>query len=305
MARALVCSLLALAASLAGCGGDGRPSAVAGEPISFAQLSQAASGSAEARSGRFAFSVRVEAAELEGQLSVAGEGAFDAEAGRASFEVDLSGFGAILGSLFAGLAGRGGPDLDDPDLWRIATIRDGATTYVRLPALAEQLPPGKTWLRAEDGEPLRMKGLGIESLTRLTQPDPKEPLRVLEALERLAGELEVVGEETLRGVETTRYRATVTAESVERAAAKESGHDLGGLTGQLVGQSGISEVPIEVWIDGEGLLRKLSLEAEAMRPGASAPSRAAVSFELWDLGEPVEITVPPPSEVVDASALRR
>lgn len=294
---------VALAAALAACGGRSETGAIAGEPISFVELSQAASGSADATSGRFAFSFRAETPELEEDIVVGGEGAFDALAGRASFTVDLSGFMALLGGIFSGMPGAA--DLDDPDLWTIDTIRDGSTTYVRLPALASVLPPGKSWVKAKEGEVVRARGFRLAELEQLTQPDPKELLAVLEALERLAGELEVVGEETLRGVSTTHYRATVDSKDVARAASEESGKDLGPLTDQIVGQSGISEVPIDVWIDSAGLVRKLLLDVQGTQPGGSAPSRATVSFELWDLGEPVEIELPPASEVIESSALRR
>jgi hypothetical protein len=181
-------------------------------------------------------------------------------------------------------------------------VRDGSTTFVKFPAIAAELPKGKLWVKAEDGQVVQAGGFELQEFEQFTSADPKQ---FLEMLRELAGTIEVVGTETVRGAETTHYRATVDAESVAKSASEETGQDLGGLTDQLVGQSGISEVPIDVWIDGDGVVRKILLDVEATQPGDSAPSRAMLSFELWDIGAPVAIDLPPASEVVDASALKR
>lgn len=299
---AYVLALAALASVLAACGGGDRASAVQGEPISFEQLSQAASTSASVTSGRFSFAFDVSSPELEQELGFSGEGAFDTASGRSSFSADLSSFMALLGGLFAGIAGTGGPDLGDPALWAIETVRDGTTTYVKFPAIADELPEGKSWVKAEDGQVVEAGSFELKEFEQFTQADPKQ---LLQALEELSGDIEVVGTESLRGVETTHYRATVDAESVARSASEESGQDLGAFTDQIVGQSGVSELPIDIWIDADGLVRKVSLDVTATPPGDTAPSRAVVAFELWDIGESLEIELPPADQVVDASELKR
>jgi hypothetical protein len=286
-------AIAALAALSAACGGSGGTGATAGEPISFEQLSQAASTSAEATSGRFSFTLEGSSPELEQELGFSGEGAFDATAERSSFSADLSSIMALLGGLFAGVSGGDGPDFDDPSLWTVEIVRDGSQTFMKLPAIASKLP---------DGELVEAAGLKLQEFDRFTGADPKQ---LLDVLRELSGEIEVVGREALRGVETTHYRATVDAESIAKSASKETGDDLGDLTDRLVGQSGLSEVPIDVWIDGDGILRKVVLDVEATQPGSSAPSRALLGFELWDLGEPVTIELPPSSEVVDVTRLER
>ena len=298
-----VLAVAALAAALAACGGsDGTGGATAGEPISFEQLSQAASTSAEATSGRFSFEFELSSPQLDESVGLSGEGAFDAASKRASFSADMSSFMALLGGLFAGFAGDDGPDFGDPALWRIETVRDGSTTYVKLPAIADELPAGKSWVKAEDDQAVQAGSFSFRDFEQFTQADPKQ---LLEALEGISGEIEVVGTEELRGVETTHYRATVDAESIAKRASEESGQDLGSLTDQFVEQSGISEVPFDIWMDDDGLVRKLLLDVTATEPGSSEPSRAVVGFELWDFGETVEIDLPPASEVADASQLKR
>ena len=72
----------------------------------------------------------------------------------------------------------------------------------------------------------------------------------------------------------------------------------------LTAQSGLGDVPVDVWLDADGLVRKLMLAFEATDPDTAQPNTASVTFELWDYGRPVAIELPPASEVADASSLR-
>lgn len=289
-----------LAVVLAACGGSDRASVVAGEAVGFEGLARAASTSAEVTSGRFSFTVTVSSPQLEQELALSGEGAFDSASRRSAFSADLSALAVLLGGFRGGLAGSDGLDLRD--LWKVETVRDDATAYVKLPALAGELPEGKTWVRAQDGQVVGAGGFRLRELEQLTQASPEQ---LLGKLEGLSGEIEVVGTETLRGVETTHYRATVDADSVAAHASGQSGQGLGALVDRLGGQSGLSEVTLDIWIDGDGLVRKVLLDVEATQPGDSTPSRATLGFELWDVGEPVAIELPPASRVVDVSELER
>jgi hypothetical protein len=292
---ALLAVLLAL---VAGCGGGdaGPPSAVTGEPVDVRQLARAASTSAEASSGRFSFGLEAAMPGADEPFSFSGEGAFDLASERASFSVDMSSFAALLGGLLTGLgaaAGADAPDFDDAEGWRIDAVRDGSTTYVRFPALAGRLPEGKAWIRSEDGA----AASGLDGLGRLTEVEPRELLKIIR---EVSGDVETVGSETVRGAETTHYRATLDGTRVPDSVPQAGGEDVRALADQLLSQAGLSEIPLDVWIDADGLLRKFQLDVSATQAGASEPSRAALTFEIWDVGRPVAIELPPASEVVDA-----
>jgi hypothetical protein len=293
--------LLGLLAALAGgCGGnDG--TVTSGEPVSLEALSAAASSSADATSGRLAFSLELSMPGSDDRFGFSGEGAFDAASERAELSLDMSSFAALLGGLFAGAAGSGAPDFDDPDGWRIEVVQDGNEAYVRFPALADQLPAGKSWVRA-DARDAGAQGIDFSELEQLTGTDPRELLRALEAV---SGEIETVGTEELRGVETTHYRATIDPAEYAKLASKAQGEQLGELVDGIVAQSGLGAFPVDVWLDGSGLVRKVAMDLSATQPGTSEEFEASVSFELFDYGEPVEIELPPASRVVDASALKK
>ena len=293
----------ALALVVAGCGGGASTaSEVSGEPISFEQLAHSALTSADSTSGRFSFAMSASIPGEDDAFSLSGEGAFDAASGRSSFALDMSSLAKLLGGLVAGFGGAGGgdmPDFDDPAGWKIEVVQDGKVGFVRLPALADQLPDGKTWVRGTGGD-VKAGGLDFESLESFTGSDPRD---VLEALRGVGGEIETVGSEELRGVETTHYRALVDPARIAKDAAK--GGAGSSFLDPLTSSPALADaVPLDVWIDADGLVRKIAIEMTSTDPNASSAGEASLEFELWDYGKPVDIELPPASQVAEASDLR-
>lgn len=305
--RAACAALLAVCAIVAaGCGGGGGTSASVGAPISFEALSQSASTSAEARSGRFAFDMSLTMPGVDEPFAFTGEGAFDRASDRASFSVDMSSFAKLLGGFLGGFGAMGGagpqqlPDFEDPAGWKIEVIQDGDVGYVRFPALDERLPEGKSWIRAEEGD--TGTGFELEELEGFAQTDPRE---VLEALRGVTSDIETVGTEELRGETVTHYRALIDPAELAEKAPQGTQEKAQSLVDELTSQSGMEKVPLDVWLDETGLVRKLSLDISATDPGTSLESDASLAFELWDYDQPVAIELPLASEVVDASDVRR
>jgi hypothetical protein len=285
------------AAAAAGCGA----SVTSGEPVTFEQLASSAKTSAEATSGRFAFSMEMTMPDAPEQFAFSGEGAFDAAARRASLSFDLSSLAGLLGALLAGFGGGAdAPDFGDPSQWQLESIQDGDIMYMRLPAVSGELPDGKTWVRMDlrkDGE---SKGFDFSELEQFTNNDPRKALDFLRAA---SGEIETVGSETLRGTETTHYRATVDLGDYERLVPASEREQAGSMFGDLVDESGVGEVPVDVWLDESGLVRKLTMAVTATEPGSSETTEVTVSFELWDYGEDLAIELPPADEVADESVV--
>lgn len=301
--RFLAVALLAVCALVAaGCGGGDQATSTV-EPITFEQLAQSASTSAEATSGRFAFDMSMTLPGADDPFALSGEGAFDQVSRRSSFAVDMSSLAKLLGGLVAGLAGPDTsalPDFDDAAGWRIEAIQDGDVGYLRFPALDDQLPAGKTWIRGTEGEG-SVAGFRFEELEELARADPRE---ALDALQGVAEEIETVGVEELRGVETTHYRAVIDPQKLAKAKDLEGRPAPESLVDQIT-QRGLEPMPFDVWLDADGFVRKLEMSIAATESGTSQSSDASLSFEIWDYGEPVEIELPPADDVVDAADVRR
>ena len=100
---------------------------------------------------------------------------------------------------------------------RSTLVQDGTVGYVRLPAFDEQLPEGKTWIRA-DAADASTSGFDVGELGQFAKSDPRDVLGTLRAV---TSDVETVGSEELRGVETTHYRATIDPAQLGKLAARE------------------------------------------------------------------------------------
>jgi hypothetical protein len=148
-------------------------------------------------------------------------------------------------------------------------IVDGATSYLRLPVPG---PDDRAWLRLE-----MPPGLPLAPAPALPVIDEAWVLETLRGL----GPVTEVGPEEVRGVPTTRYDAAGTIDVP--------------MPGTWVGAAPES-LAVSAWIDGEGLLRRLVVTTT----GAMATN---LRLELFDLGTPVAIELPPAEQIADFADL--
>jgi hypothetical protein len=177
-------------------------------------------------------------------------------------------------------------------------IFDGLTIYMSAPQSAATLPGGKRWMKIDLGAVGRWAGLDLGALARSGGQDPTQVLRYLKAT---GGDVTRVGSDTVRGVATTHYVATVdlrkvpaSAPAAERAAVRRS-------IEQVVKLAGTSTAPIEVWVDAGGLARRIATTITTGTAGERVTLRQRI--DLYGFGTTVDVAVPPASEVVDVGDL--
>jgi hypothetical protein len=289
--------VLCVVAALAGCGGGA--TATSGDALTFEQLSQAAKASADATSGRFEFSFELDVPDTEKPFAFSGTGAFDATSNRAAISLDFSSFAELLGGLLGGFGAPQEakvPDFGDPSLWQIEAVQDGELVYMRFPAVSSELPAGKSWVRMNADEAGGAQGFNFSQLQDATSNDPRE---MLEFLRAATGGIETVGREELRGVGTTHYRATVDMEEYEKLVPA----DKRSMAEDLLEQTALGEIPVDVWLDDHGLVRQVEMSFAATQPGANGTAEGSMRFELYDYGKVIDVDLPPADEVVDAAAV--
>jgi hypothetical protein len=150
-------------------------------------------------------------------------------------------------------------ECDYGDLGQLELIAIGATTYWRGTAAVGFGLAGPGWTRDEGGE-----------VARELSPD-----RLLSMLRAASSQIERVGEEDVRDVASVRYRLDVACAKVEPQLECEG------------------TTPVDVWIDEEGLVRRIMLEDSA----------GSGTFEFYDFGLQVDIEPPPQGQVQDAADL--
>ena len=107
------------------------------------------------------------------------------------------------------------------------------------------------------------------------------------------------GTAVVRGIETTRYAA-----QLELTKALEANLDAPGSTAteraalrraadELRARSAPQTLPVAVFVDGEGLVRRLTLR----------DAEGSVSVDFWDFGADVDVEAPPARDVSDISGL--
>lgn len=133
--------------------------------------------------------------------------------------------------------------------------------------------------------------LGIGQLRELGMSDP---LLALAYLQGADDEIEELGTESIRGTRTTRFRARLDlAAAFERLSGplKSSGPSI---TQQLR----ITDLPADVWVDGEGVVRKMGFtQSYAPAPGSEKVT-IRVTVEFYDFGIDADVRVPPEKEVI-------
>jgi hypothetical protein len=304
----LVAASAALLAVLAaGCGGS---EVAAPQLSSFTNVAQKSSS---ADSARFSLEADVKVPVLDKKLALSAEGGFDTAAKRSQLSVDLSSVAELLKSFGSGMGGTVTGDLGSPEDWKLEVIQDGDVAYVHFPPLAKELPDGKSWVKGDAKTLSSAGGSEMQQFGSLAGTDPRDVFGLLKAV---SGSIEAVGMDEIRGVETSHYKATIDTTKVEKLVPEAQRKTLDGL-----GAAGSATIPIDVWIDADQQIRKLSIDLGAIEqePAATGPSGASgnplfsggtmkvegsVVFEVYDYGKALDLELPPADQVADAATLK-
>jgi hypothetical protein len=149
---------------------------------------------------------------------------------------------------------------------RAFTVRQIAVKqqlYLRSPIFAGKLPGGKSWLKIDVAQAARVPGLNLDALgVSGPSQDPAQGLDYLQG----AGAATRLGAAKVNGVATTRYRVQVDLKrAVKRSAKATAKHSLDRLISSL---GGPTMLPVEVWIDGDHLVRRQHVKYSATVAGA-------------------------------------
>jgi hypothetical protein len=162
--------------------------------------------------------------------------------------------------------------------------------YMRSDAFGDALPGGAEWMKIDLSE-----DIGAE------QPmDVRQWLGVL----RSSHDLESLGSETIRGIPTTHYRATID-QSAEVDRLREEGQDRAAdaLETLIAANEGADTTEVEVWVGGRTVHRfRMTLPFSFMAP---AGSTMQMTVDLFDFGVEPDIDLPDEGDVFDATDLAR
>jgi hypothetical protein len=242
--------LLPLAALLAACGSD----TLALDPVAKAADTTAKTGSEHVE---FLGTSTVQGQKI--QLNGSGDFRNDPQLGRMTMRFTA---GSRTGEMTQVMKG-----------WRI---------YMTSPLFAGLLPHGKRWMSLDLQKAGKAAGVDFSSLTAQT---PGQTLQQLKA----SGDVRKVGTETVDGLETTHYTATLDPAKIPNGA-------------RLQKLSGATYQPVDVWIDGDDHVRRLHMAySTSGTAAAGVASSSDLTMTFSDYGKDVQVSVPSDSETFDAT----
>jgi hypothetical protein len=187
-------------------------------------------------------------------------------------------------------------DLGD-DIAVDARIVDGVM-YLRYPERFAHMLGGTPWVSID------LRGaFGEQNQGMLGPFGQADPTQYLEYLAAVSSSVEEVGRESVREVPTTRYHATFDFEKAVDQVPAETldalGIDADTFDEHLERMRAAvgAEAPVDVWIDDDGLLRRMRMEMDV------AGQTAAIDMELYDYGVDVAVEAPPADQVRDMSSM--
>jgi hypothetical protein len=276
--RALVSVLaaVAVAATLAACGSGGDDSVGPGA------IAEAATTTGSVKGAAVSIKATMTADALGGRpLSFTGAGYQDLRHRAGAYTLDLSQMAQASGA--------------EPGKLKMQTVYLHDWMYIRSPLFEGKLPGGKPWMAIDLRRSLKSKGIDPAALTQ--QQNPTDYLRYLRAT---SGDVTRVGQERVRGVQTTHYKATVDLRRTPKLDRRSAE--------RLVQLGGSATIPTEVWVDRHHLVRRMRLQMAVKMPanaGAAAGQQAKVdeTVELYNFGPKQRVVAPPRDEVFDATGL--
>jgi len=250
--------------------GGGSTSVLQGDPAVV--VTGAAQRTAAAKNAKVALTGNVTA---QGQdIALTGDGAIDFANKTFQLNITVPGMGAIEERFVDGVI------------------------YVKIPASQAAQFGGKPWLKI-DPKTFGSSAGGQNPFGSLDSSNPSEILNTLQG----AGKVTKVGDEDVRGTHTVHYRADI--DIAKAAAAQNLTPEQKSQLQQALG--GQSTIPEDVWLDDQGLVRRLAIDVSATpSTGTSTPTpvKTKVQMEFFDYGQATApVDAPPANEVTDFSQI--
>jgi hypothetical protein len=184
--------------------------------------------------------------------------------------------------------------LDVPGLGEVEyeTVNDEGELFVRSDnEVLMPLPDGKDWMKLEPF-------LGGSQTELMVGNDPDSTLQMLAAF---SGDVRELGQETVDGRETERYRASFHLTDIAKALREDGKTEMAELY-EKYGELNPNPTMVEAWIDDEEVLRQMRIVAK-VPVEHQPPVTTDMTMEFFDYGAEPEVTLPDEDVVFDATPI--
>ena len=237
-------------------------------------------------------------------------------AGTARFSVAIDGMGQTVTAEGVGdLAnGDGQVTVHAPSpIGDVAVIHVGDDLYVSAPAVLGDLVGGADWVHVDRATLQSLAEMaGEEGLDGLDLTAALDPVKAVDALRSVSGDVTEVGPDTVGGDAVTHYSTHLDPAKVADQMA--TGADRDQLAAAL---DTVGAVPVDLWIDDAGRLRKVSVSLDLgalplpALPGTGSSAGGGerptgpltATFELSSFGVPLDGAPPSAEDVAEVGPL--
>lgn len=244
-------------------------------------VAQAAETTMHAGGAHMSFIGTVTVSNVASPITFSGKGSFNFTAHEGNLTLTMTGFPVSVSSKLHG------------DSLQMTELFKSASIYIGSPLFAGKLPGGARWLRLNVARLQQAVGLDPGSLTS----GGANPAQYLQYLKDAGGSSTIVGQEAVRGVATTHYKGKIDLLKAAEAQPGSSRVQLRAAFDKLISETGLRSLPVGVWVDGHGVIRKVSLALSVAASGQRAT--ATIQSEYYDFGSTPSISPPTDSEVFD------
>ena len=162
--------------------------------------------------------------------------------------------------------------------------------YVYVKAPSGSSAGGKPWVKLNANVFAQASGFSSAPTS-----DPTHMLDLLKA----SGQVERLGTVTIRGVSSRQYHAIVNLDRYLSKAAPAQRASAQQYAALLKRMTGSSSLPMDVFVDTHGRVRRLSLQMSFCTPEGKASE--SMTMDLYDYGRQAAVTVPAASQVTDVT----
>jgi hypothetical protein len=283
-------ALVVLALPLAACGGNGGTSNVSS---SVPALAQAATKSASASTLKIDLQMSETATGLAHPITMSATGVEDNTNHRVDMHLDMSSLAANLGGTVK--------QFSNPAEWQGEEIGDLSNghfvMYMHLPLLSKLVPGGKPWIKFDLSAVGKSLGVNFSQLTQVSG----DPGQTLDWLRSTSGAITDAGPETIDGVETTHYKASIDLAKYPNLVPLDRRAAVRRTINSLISLTGLRSFPVDAWISSDGLVRKLRMSFSEDVNGQQVTSDMTMRFH--DFNAPVSISLPPAGQTLDVTKL--
>ncbi|MGN6253814.1 MAG: hypothetical protein ACTHO8_02375 [Solirubrobacterales bacterium] len=169
------------------------------------------------------------------------------------------------------------------ELLHMVSISDGKYSYKSDSTIADQLPPGKKWVRTPAGQHSEEQSFDIE-----------DSLRML----CVSGETQLVGREAIDGEMTRHYRGEIQLGDFVDYLRGEGKVEAADAYERAEAESAIG-ITAEGWVDRNGRLRRLRMVMPVPGKAGRPSGTMDMLMNIFDYGAHPDIELPDPASVVD------